>query len=129
FKWLMDFKGYVSYNEIKNRKGIRRACTLEEEAEFITILKSGDREKAKEWITQLFVRIKKDKEITPESLELYLKSLIIAGYRWLSRVETSLGNVQQNQGWKSIDTEAWINNPKEVMSIYVEKIIDSFQQL
>src|SRR5690606_34829971 len=61
--------------------------------------------------------------------ELYLKSLIIAGYRWLSRVETSLGNVQQNQGWKSIDTEAWINNPKEVMSIYVEKIIDSFQQL
>ncbi|MBS4196112.1 response regulator [Lederbergia citri] len=129
YRWIMDFKGYVFYEQIRERKGMRRVCTVDEEAEFITILKSGSKEKAKKWINQLLTQLKQDKEITPESFELYIKSLIIAGYRWLSRVASSLGKFPPNQEWKLIDNSAWLINPEKVMRIYIAKIIDKFLQL
>ncbi|ANS74700.1 hypothetical protein AWM70_08945 [Paenibacillus yonginensis] len=91
FYWILGDRRYIAYEHIGDRKGIRAFCTQQEENELIACLKSGDQNEVRRWAGSLLAGIRKDPELTPASLETFLQSLIIAGYRWLERVAESLG--------------------------------------
>lgn len=91
YGWILGEERLIVYERIHNRRGIRTVCTAEEEAEMIAVLKTGSPGTARDWAWTLLEGLRADPQLTPASLQMFLQSLLIAGYRWLERVAASLG--------------------------------------
>ncbi|MBW4080162.1 response regulator [Paenibacillus sp. S150] len=91
YRPLLGTADYIAYERIKDRQGIRTVGSQEEESELIEILKAGCRDRLEDWCARTLERLRSHPEATPESVRTYLRSLSIAGYRWLERVGNVLG--------------------------------------
>ncbi|MBU5671180.1 response regulator [Paenibacillus brevis] len=95
FHWILKGERHIAFEQIANRKGIRTLCSQEEEVQLIGMLKSGNPQEAKQWAAELLELLRRDPQLTPASLQTFLQSIVIAGYRWLERVADSLGKSGQ----------------------------------
>lgn len=91
YRWLAGGSGVLDYEEIKDRKGMRAVCSQEEEAALIAILRGGDDEALNAWIDGTLAAIRRDPDATPGTMTSYLRSVLVAGYRWLERAAESVG--------------------------------------
>lgn len=91
YAWLRGNPGILRYEEIEGRKGRRAICTHMEETALSTLLKSGDEEGLRAWITDVAERLQKDEDATPATASAYLHSLLLSGHRWLERAADSIG--------------------------------------
>ena len=65
----------MTYDQVKLRKGMRKVCSKEEESELADLLKSGDVQMLEKWIIQLLDKVKRDPEVTPNSMRIFLQSI------------------------------------------------------
>lgn len=129
YRWLMDDEGYMTYDQVKLRKGMRKVCSKEEESELADLLKSGDVQMLEEWIIQLLDKVKRDPEVTPNSMRIFLQSILISGYRWLDRVTSTLGIAVSVPDWKITDEALWISSPDMVLLRYFKRVVEKYRQI
>lgn len=130
FGWILDMPRYIAYEHIQNRQGIQVFCSQREEHELIAVLKSGNFAEVKRWAEELVERLRREPEATPVSLENFLQSLVIAGYRWLERVAASVGKTGQlasigqdgePEGQNhSFSVHIWLERLRGLMQAYAE---------
>jgi len=91
YRWLEEEVKLLAYENIEGRKGMRTVCTEEVESGLIAVLRSKSQEAVQQWMEGMLASIRQDKDATPSSVQAYLHSLIVAGYRWLERAAVSVG--------------------------------------
>jgi two-component system, response regulator YesN len=129
YRWLLGNSGYVTYDKIKDRKGIRKVCSSKEESELAVLLKSGNVTELRQWVKNLLEQVRLDPEVTPDSFKAFLQSVLISGYRWLERVVFTLGISKPIPDWKMKDEEMLISFPEDLLFHYFERIIEKYRQM
>jgi two-component system, response regulator YesN len=129
YRWLLGNSGYVTYDNIKDRKGIRKVCSFKEESELAALLKSGNVIELKQWIKNLLEQVRCDSDVTPDSFKVFLQSVLISGYRWIERVVTTLGISSPIPDWKIKEEELLTSPPEDILFHYFERIIEKYRQL
>ncbi|CAM3212675.1 AraC family transcriptional regulator [Paenibacillus lupini] len=82
---------FIRYELVKDRTGGKRVCSEEEEARFIAIAKSGSIIDLRHWVDETIAAQLSDPEVTPDSLQAYLNSIVLSGHRFLERVTATVG--------------------------------------
>ncbi|WP_068787308.1 response regulator transcription factor [Paenibacillus phocaensis] len=95
FRWILKGERHIAFEQIEGRKGGRTLCSQQEEAGLIAVLKGRNPQEVGRWAKELLENLRSDAQLTPASLQTYLQSVVIAGYRWLERVADSLGKSGQ----------------------------------
>lgn len=129
YEWLLNGRRHVFYENIRDRKGIRSLCTLEEERELAGWLRSGDGEKLRAGITKLVERVRSDPEATPESVQAYFQSLIVSGQRWLERAALSVGRACEPAGPDAPVMAGLAKQPDCVLLEYFEDVMVQYAGL
>lgn len=86
YRTIAGDRGLLNYSDIIVRKGGRTVCSMEEEAELAAILVKGNRAELHVWINQKITSQLQDEQVTPESIQAYMHSIMISGYRFIERV-------------------------------------------
>jgi two-component system response regulator YesN len=81
---------YWDYADVSYRKGGKTICTFEEEKELSSKLLEDDPIALKAWVHRFIQELLEDPEVTPESLEAAIQSVVIAALRWIDRVMAAL---------------------------------------
>ncbi|MHA6481874.1 response regulator transcription factor [Paenibacillus sp. strain BS8-2] len=130
YRWLAGGSGILDYEEIKDRKGMRTVCSQEEEAELIAVLRGGDEDALAAWIENLLSAIKRDPEATPGTMSSYLRSLLLAGFRWLERAAESIGQSAPAFGSADDNNENQLEqHPDEALSRMLSAIVVEYKRL
>ncbi|GIP24272.1 response regulator [Paenibacillus sp. J22TS3] len=129
YAWLLSEEPIVRYEDIKDRKGLRIVCTIEEEAAFASLLKSGDRDGLRRGITDILTRVKGDSEATPSSVRAYLQSFLVAGYRWLERAAQSIGYPNPLPYREESDRGELASHPEQVLLRHCEVIMEQYSRM
>lgn len=79
------------YEDIKHRKGGTTVCSYEEEMELSLQLLEDDPIALKLWVQSYINHLLDDPEVTPQSLESAIQSVVIAAHRWIDRVLSAIG--------------------------------------
>jgi len=93
---IFDYKGLlgqqiVDYEDIRNRKGGKTFCTLEEELALFSIFLEDDPLALKGWVQKFVQEQLEDPQFTLETLEASIRSAAVAASRWLERVQAATG--------------------------------------
>lgn len=96
FKGLIGGSGLFTSEDLKGRAGGRTLCSEQEEAELSALLMSNDATGLRHWTNQTVRAQVEDSAATPTTLQAYLHSVVLAGYRWLER--TRAGEAAAGQG-------------------------------
>ncbi|CAH0121840.1 HTH-type transcriptional activator RhaR [Paenibacillus sp. CECT 9249] len=91
YQGLSGFEEIAAYEQVKDRKGGRKVCSLEEEAELASILHGGNSIELKHWVSRTMRKQLQDPDLTPPALRAFLVSAAVAGHRWLERVVQAMG--------------------------------------
>lgn len=129
YEWLLSQKGYVRYEDIRERKGMRSVCTMEEEKELAVWLRAEDNTVLKKCIAELLARLRRDPEATPSSVQAYLQSLIVAGHRWLERAVQSIGRSYEPPNGKKLDLAQLSQSPENVLLHHFDLLIRQHAEL
>lgn len=129
YVWLLDEKRIVRYEDVKDRKGLRIVCTLEEESNLASLLKAGDRNGLHNGITEILNRIKQDGQATPSSVQTYLQSFLVAGYRWLERAAVSIGYPNPLPYSEDSERGELATNPEQVLLSQFEAIMQQYSSM
>lgn len=93
---LMIGRSQWEYADIHRRQGGQTVCTFEEERELSLKLLEDDPIALKLWVQQYIHRLLEDPEVTPQSLEAAVQSVVIAAHRWIERVLAAIGRERPN---------------------------------
>ncbi|UNK18870.1 response regulator [Paenibacillus sp. N3/727] len=129
YEWLLCHKGYVHYEDISERKGVRVFCTMEEEKELAAWLRAEDPGVLKSGITELLARLRCDHQATPSSVRGYLQTLIVAGHRWLERTALSIGRSYEPPNGDKLDMTELAQRPEKVLMHHFETLIKQHAEL
>lgn len=129
YTWLLSHEQFVCYDELGARKGLRIFCTQEEEIALSSLLRSGSKEGLRAEIERILERIKQDSQATPGSVQAYLHSLLIAGYRWLERAASSIGYSSLLPRGEEIDKAALASRPEQTLMVHFESMMKQYNQM
>ncbi|WP_372663350.1 response regulator [Cohnella sp.] len=129
YRWLLAGRRVVFHSEIKHRTGIRSVCTANEEEALVSILRGADQAELQTWIAATLARVRQDAMATPASVQAYLHSLLIAGYRWLERAATSVGLREQQPSWTSLDMEEIAYHPSDSLLRHCGLIVERYSRI
>ncbi len=90
YRRLMNQKQWA-YADIANRNGGKTVCTSEEEKELSSILLDDDPMVLKSWVHRYVEELLTDPDVTPQSLQAAVQSVVITAHRWLDRVLSAIG--------------------------------------
>jgi len=89
YQGLLGTHGVFTQADIEARGGSRSVCSDKEEAELTALLMSDNATELRHWVNHK-VRVQlEDAAATPQTVQGYLQSLMIAGHRWLERARSS----------------------------------------
>ncbi|WP_304518340.1 response regulator [Cohnella sp. REN36] len=91
YRWIAGEEAFVRYDRVAGCNGSRAFCTDKEEAGLIAVLKTGSVIELRNWVDDAVGAQLADPEVTPDSLEAYLQSVVLSGQRWVWRAMQSLG--------------------------------------
>lgn len=123
YEWLLRPRTFVSYEDIRERQGVRAVCTMEEERELAAWFRAEDCAVLKQGIGELLARIRQNPQATPSSVQAYLQSLMVAGYRWLERAVQSIGLSYSPPSSDTLDIAHLAQNPEKVLLHHFETLI------
>ncbi|OME74806.1 hypothetical protein BSK65_03835 [Paenibacillus odorifer] len=130
YRWLAEEARMLAYEDIKDRKGMQTVCTEEVESKLTAVLRSGSREVVKQWIKGELASIRQDAEATPCSVQAYLHSLIVGGYRWLERAAASVGqSMPKLPQLEQLDIKLLTANPEETLQQMLLAIHAQYERL
>lgn len=130
YRWLAGGDGVLDYGEIKHRQGMRTVCTQEEEAELIGVLRGGAEEEISAWIRGMLLSIRRDPEATPGTARSYLRSLLVAGFRWLERAAESVGRSAPGiGGLEEADEKLLAEHPEEALGRVFTSLAAEYKRL
>jgi two-component system response regulator YesN len=130
YRWLFGGVGVLDYEEIKNRKGMRTVCSHEEEAGLIGVLRGGDEAAIKSWIGDTLAAISGDPEATPGTVTSYLRSILVAGFRWLERAAESVGQSAPGIAGQEEDNERLLaEHPAAVLDRVLTALVAEYKRL
>ncbi|MEK3732404.1 MULTISPECIES: response regulator transcription factor [Paenibacillus] len=129
YMWLLGGEQSIRYADIGKRKGIRTVCSVEEESELSSLLRSGSRARLEAWVAELFERIRSSKEATPGSAEAYLNSLLVAAQRWLERAAASIGYTKPLQQQDALNIRELNSRPDELLFQALERIMKQYGEM
>ncbi|MGG1520058.1 response regulator [Paenibacillus oryzisoli] len=89
FQGLLPQQGLYTPEDIAARSGSRTVCTEKEEKELAAILMSDNATELRHWVNQKVRAQLEDASATPLSVQGYLQSMVISGYRWLERASST----------------------------------------
>ncbi|RTE05616.1 response regulator transcription factor [Paenibacillus whitsoniae] len=89
FQGLLPLQGLYTSEDIAARSGSRTVCTEKEEKELAAILMSDNATELRHWVNQKVRAQLEDASATPLSVQGYLQSMVISGYRWLERASST----------------------------------------
>ncbi len=92
YKGLIESEGLFTINDIKERSGGRTLCTEKEEAELAAILMSNNATDLRHWVNQTVRAQIEDPAAIPATLQGFLHSIVISGYRWIERHASAQDN-------------------------------------
>ncbi len=104
-------KSYWMYEEITGRRGGRMICTLEEENQLSAVLVEDDPIALKQWVEQIIGQLADDPEATPQSLEVAIRSILIAAHRWLNRMHAVQGRQPVHDTQRALWMDVNTRNP------------------
>lgn len=93
FQGLLPAQGLYTPADIAARSGSRTVCTEKEEKELAAILMSDNATELRHWVNQKVRAQLEDAAATPLSVQGYLQSMVISGYRWLERASSTQGDL------------------------------------
>ncbi|MNJ38989.1 HTH-type transcriptional activator Btr [compost metagenome] len=126
YAWLLSHERCIRYDELGERKGLRMVCTQEEEAALSSLLRAGSTEDLRTEIGNILEQIKQNDQATPGSMQAYLHSLLITGYRWLERTASSIGYSNSLPHGEQIDKLALANRPEETLMVHLESVMKQY---
>lgn len=129
YEWLLNHKGYVRYEDICERKGVKVLCTMEEEKELAAWLRAEDADLLKSGIMKLLARLRHDHHATPSSVQGYLQTLIVAGHRWLERAALSIGRSYEPPNGEKLEMAELTQQPEEMLFHHFEAIMRRHAEL
>ncbi|MBB6673095.1 response regulator transcription factor [Cohnella nanjingensis] len=91
FRWIAGEEALIPYDRVAGRKGGRAFCTQEGEARLIAMLKTGSVIELRRWVDEAIGAQLADPEVTPDSLQAYIHSVVLSGQRWVERMMQALG--------------------------------------
>ncbi|QOS78214.1 helix-turn-helix domain-containing protein [Paenibacillus sp. JNUCC31] len=97
------------YEDVMHRKGGKTVLHHEEETTLGTILLDNDSIMLTTWIQELIAELMLDPEVTPESFDACLHSVVNAGQRWLIRTMRAIGREDLER------FEPWMPDPDAVV--------------
>jgi two-component system response regulator YesN len=98
-EYAFSYRGLIAekvwdYEQLKRRKGGKRACTHEEELELSAILLKNDQVALNNWVQRFLQDRLEDPHMTLESLEASLHSAAATAQRWLQRALAMTGRAE-----------------------------------
>nr|WP_246059710.1 helix-turn-helix domain-containing protein [Paenibacillus lautus] len=129
YEWLLHSERHIRYEDIEGRKGIRTVCSMEEETELSSLLRSGQSADLQAWVTDLLRRIQSQGQATPGSVQAYLHSLIISAQRWLIRAATSIGYATPVKVEETYDIRELTKTPEKVLVDSLELIMKQYRDM
>ncbi|OAB42325.1 response regulator transcription factor [Paenibacillus glacialis] len=126
YVWLLSHERSVRYEEIEERKGLRMVCTMEEETTLFTLLRAGNMEDLHVGIKNILERSKQDVQATPNSVQAYLHSLIMAGYRWLERAASSIGYSNVLPHGEDVNKLELAKRPEQALMYHFEAMMKQY---
>ncbi|WP_438348096.1 response regulator transcription factor [Paenibacillus sp. FA6] len=125
YGWLLSHERSVRYEDIEERKGLRMVSTIEEETTFFSLLRAGSTDGLRVAIRNILERIKQDDQATPSSVQTYIHSWLIAGYRWLERAASSIGysNLLPHG---EVDKVELAERPEQTLMVHFESMMKQY---
>ncbi len=134
FHWLLYPRRTLRHEEVRERRGCRTVCSMEEENALSLLLRAGDPGGLKAWIAGQLQQLRQDEQATPGSVLSYLHSLAVAGCRWLERASSSIGYAYSFPGSEEesdldmvLDLEELARAPEEVLFAHLEALMNQHQ--
>lgn len=115
YEWLLHSERHIRYEDIEGRKGIETVCSMEEETELSSLLRSGQSADLEAWVADVLERIQSQSQATPGSVQAYLHSLLVSGQRWLIRAATSIGYTSPVKIEDNFDIRDLTKKPEKVL--------------
>lgn len=129
YLWLLSHEQSVRYEQIEDRKGLRMVCKTEEETMLYTLLRAGSTEDLRIGIGSILARSKQDDQATPNSVQAYLHSLIMAGYRWLERAASSIGYSNVLLPGEDVNKVELAKRPEQTLMYHFEEIMKQYSRM
>ncbi|MDF2671124.1 MAG: AraC family transcriptional regulator [Paenibacillus sp.] len=92
YKGVIESEGLFTLNDVKERSGGRSVCTEKEEAELAALLMSNNATDLRHWVNQTVRAQIEDPASVPATLQGFLHSIVISGYRWIERHKSGQDN-------------------------------------
>ncbi|MBN3522411.1 response regulator transcription factor [Paenibacillus apiarius] len=83
--WFKGNRRMLAWQEVASRTGRPSICQAQAEAELIRCLKSGQPEQLRHFVHEQVRQLIGEPDSTPDSIQSYGQSLLIAARRWLER--------------------------------------------
>ncbi|MDF2926017.1 MAG: two-component system response regulator [Paenibacillaceae bacterium] len=85
YKGLLDLQ-FCDYSQVEHRKGGKPVCGYKDELKLFAILLADEPLSLKEWVDGFVGGQLRDQQMTRQSLESFISSVVLAAFRWLERV-------------------------------------------
>ncbi|MBR2568117.1 MAG: response regulator [Paenibacillus sp.] len=129
YRMITGNRGLIAFHAVQNRTGGRTVCSLEEEAELSSILVKGNRAELHGWVHQKIGAQLADDQVTTESLQAYIQSIIISGYRFIERMGNSQLLGQHGALPPLRDLQQSLNaSPEQLLYEACSSLMDSYRQ-
>nr|WP_306813101.1 helix-turn-helix domain-containing protein [Paenibacillus soyae] len=130
YRYLLGESGMIRYEDVKERRGMRTVCSLEEEEALTAVLRSGDKAKLDRWIADMLGAIRRDPDATPPTMTAYLHSCMVASLRWLERAAASVGRTTQGLPKpESFEMNELALRPGEVLGRMLSAVMSEYELL
>jgi len=128
FKGLIGNRGIFSSADLQDRTGGRTLCLESEEAELSALLMGNDATGLRHWVNQAVRTQVEDPAATPSTLQAYLHSIVIAGYRWLERARTCEEASGQCLSVPAASVYDWGGRPEDEVFKNLSAVMSTYHQ-
>ncbi|MFC4598686.1 response regulator transcription factor [Cohnella hongkongensis] len=128
FKGLIGGSGLFSSEDLKGRTGGRTLCSDQEEAELSAILMSGDATGLRHWTNRTVRAQVENPTATPATLQAYLRSVVLAGFRWLERTRTGEAASPQTPHLPADPVYDWGGRPEDEVFKSLSAVMAAYRE-
>ncbi|WP_148933512.1 response regulator [Paenibacillus methanolicus] len=129
YRWLMPEAAIVRYGDVAGRAGMRGVCKDEEEAALSAVLRAGDAEALRAYVSERMHAIRQDPQATPATAQAYLHSLLVGASRWLERASASIGQERPQPAGSAVDPGLLASQPESTLLRQLERLMAQYRDM
>ncbi|MFD0673829.1 response regulator [Cohnella sp. GCM10027633] len=128
FRWMSGEDAVVEYERVKARQGGNTVCAQEVETRMIAILKQGSVIELRHWVQETMTALMQVPDATPQSVDLYMNSVILSARRWLERAWQALGQPGSPPYASGGLSEERNDKPEEALFARLKSYMDLYRE-